>query len=133
MYGVACTDCHNPHPSSSVDEFPRATGVSFLHTNVARTQRRTMSVQQPDACYKCHAKIYSEFALPSHHPVKEGKMFCSDCHDPQMQQDGSLRAGRSESVVLQVPCGKTRSVRVRTRTGDRGLPHLPLSSRYCRK
>ncbi len=91
LYGVACTDCHNPHPSSSVDEFPRATGVSFLHTNVARTQRRAMSVQEPDACYKCHAKIYSEFALPSHHPVKEGKLVCSDCHDPHNQQDGGLR------------------------------------------
>ena len=91
MYGVACTDCHNPHPSSSVAEFPQATGVSFLHTNVQHNKKRAMSVQEPDACYKCHANVYSQFALPSHHPVKEGKMFCSDCHDTHGQRDRLLQ------------------------------------------
>ena len=92
LMGVACTDCHNPHPRAAVQEYPRATGVSFLHTNVARPKRLPMSVQEPEACYKCHPKIYGMNALPSHHPIKEGKMVCSDCHDAHGQLEGNLKA-----------------------------------------
>jgi DmsE family decaheme c-type cytochrome len=51
-----------------------------------------MSVQEPDTCFKCHPQVFSESHLPSHHPVREGKMVCSDCHDSHAQQAGNLRA-----------------------------------------
>jgi DmsE family decaheme c-type cytochrome len=78
--GVCCTDCHNPHPRTCVPQV-----VNISHTDVVRPKRLMMSVQEPEACYKCHAKIYGLNALPSHHPIKEGKMVCSDCHDPHSQ------------------------------------------------
>ena len=56
-----------------------------------RPKRLAMSVQQPEACYKCHPKIYGLNALPSHHPIKEGKMVCSDCHDAHGQETGNLK------------------------------------------
>lgn len=34
------------------------------------------------ACFACHSEKRAEFNLPFHHPVLEGKMSCSDCHDP---------------------------------------------------
>ena len=92
LQGVACTDCHNPHPRLGVARFVENTGVSLNHTNVARLQRLPMSVQEPDSCYKCHPKIFGLNALPSHHPIKEGKMVCSDCHDPHGQLEGNLKA-----------------------------------------
>ena len=33
-------------------------------------------------CYKCHPYIKSEFSLPTHHPLPEGRISCLDCHDP---------------------------------------------------
>ena len=84
--GVACTDCHNPHTKSKVTQF-----VSIAHTDVKRPKRLPMSVQEPDACYKCHPKIFGLNALPSHHPLKEGKMVCSDCHDAHGQREGNLK------------------------------------------
>jgi predicted CXXCH cytochrome family protein len=36
----------------------------------------------PQACFVCHIDKKSEFSLPFHHPVLEGKMSCSDCHSP---------------------------------------------------
>ena len=84
--GVACTDCHNPHPHTDVPH-----EVEISHASVKRPRRRTMSVQQPEACYKCHPQIYGMSNLPSHHPIAEGKMVCSDCHDAHGQAERGLR------------------------------------------
>lgn len=87
QYGVACTDCHNPHPHTDVRAF-----VEIDHTSVTRPKRLQMSVQEPQTCYKCHQKIYGLVNLPSHHPIWEGKMVCSDCHDAHGQLDRNLKA-----------------------------------------
>jgi DmsE family decaheme c-type cytochrome len=86
LNGVACTDCHNPHPKASVARI-----VNVSHTTVDRPQRLPMSVDEPAACYKCHQEIYGLNSLPSHHPIKEGKMSCSSCHDPHGQALGNLK------------------------------------------
>jgi DmsE family decaheme c-type cytochrome len=65
--------------------------VGISHTNVARPKRLMMSVQEPESCYKCHPKIFGLTSLPSHHPIKEGKMVCSDCHDAHGQREGNLK------------------------------------------
>jgi len=33
-------------------------------------------------CATCHPTVAAQFAQPNHHPVPEGAMGCSDCHDP---------------------------------------------------
>ncbi len=58
---VACTNCHSVHsPTDAVQD------------------RRT----QPEVCYNCHKQQRTEVSKPSHHPIPEGKMACSDCHNP---------------------------------------------------
>jgi DmsE family decaheme c-type cytochrome len=84
--GVHCTDCHNPHPTVCVPAV-----VNINHYQIVRPKRMQMSVQEPEACYKCHPKIYGLNALPSHHPIKEGKMVCSDCHDAHGQTTDNIR------------------------------------------
>ncbi len=87
QYGVACTDCHNPHPRTEVQKF-----VNISHTHVTRPHRTQMSVQDPEVCFKCHQKIFGLTNLPSHHPIREGKMVCSDCHDGHGQMEKNLKA-----------------------------------------
>jgi DmsE family decaheme c-type cytochrome len=85
-YGVACADCHNPHPDLHVQQV-----VQIQHTHIERKPRLPMAVNEPEACYKCHQDIYAKNAMPSHHPIKEGKLVCSDCHDPHGQTEDNLK------------------------------------------
>ena len=117
VQGVACTDCHNPHPRTCVPQF-----VSISHTNIARPERRMMSVQQPETCYKCHQEIYGMNALPSHHPIKEGKMVCSDCHDPHGQLEGNLKAEH-----INLVCWKCHA----DKQGPFAYEHPPVTENCC--
>jgi len=58
---VSCFDCHDVHHSPDLK-------VSPIHTS--------------QVCFACHQAAMVEFALPNHHPLKEGRVFCTDCHDP---------------------------------------------------
>ncbi len=53
---VACVSCHTIH-----------------------AQRST--VKQPTVCFGCHQDVRSDANKQSHHPIIEGKVKCSDCHN----------------------------------------------------
>jgi DmsE family decaheme c-type cytochrome len=58
---VPCTDCHQLH---------------------VEHDRATTREKVPELCMSCHKEKKAQFARPSHHPVPEGKMVCTDCHNP---------------------------------------------------
>lgn len=60
---VACTDCH-----------------TIMKEVSRKYQLKTKS--QPDTCFQCHKDIRAKFERSAHMPVTEGKMACSDCHNP---------------------------------------------------
>jgi DmsE family decaheme c-type cytochrome len=59
--GLACSNCHKIHAE---------------HDSVRET------ATQPEVCYNCHKKQRADFAKPSAHPVRFGKIGCSECHSP---------------------------------------------------
>jgi DmsE family decaheme c-type cytochrome len=60
---VACTSCHGIHEYTS-----------------AKAQLKTK--MDADTCYTCHKSMRAKSLRTSHHPVREGKMGCSSCHNP---------------------------------------------------
>jgi len=57
---LACNSCHK------------------IHTNQDKVLAKAT---QPDVCITCHKEQRTQLARPSHHPVPEGRMTCSDCHN----------------------------------------------------
>lgn len=48
-------------------------------------------VAEPYVCYNCHKTQQIQSKMASHHPIPEGKMNCSDCHNPHGGLYGMLK------------------------------------------
>jgi DmsE family decaheme c-type cytochrome len=66
-------------------------GSKHQNNNVACVSCHTIHVAkdpilvkatQPGKCFTCHAQQRAESFEYSHHPMREGKVVCSDCHNP---------------------------------------------------
>lgn len=64
---VSCTNCHSIH------------GEKALHVAPYTTTSRPI---EADVCGNCHKQVRNATLKPSHHPIIEGKVKCSDCHNP---------------------------------------------------
>ena len=58
---LACASCHQ------------------IHTGNDKVLDR---MTQPQVCFTCHKQQRTQVDKPSHHPILEGKVVCSDCHNP---------------------------------------------------
>jgi DmsE family decaheme c-type cytochrome len=71
---VSCSNCHNPHGGDSA--------LLRAENPPIRGYVNTSQVPQQEVCYQCHRDIRSLVMRPSHHPIPEGKVKCSSCHNP---------------------------------------------------
>lgn len=51
------------------------------HRNHTNTDKALARATQTEVCYACHKEQRTQLMRPSRHPVPEGKMTCSDCHN----------------------------------------------------
>lgn len=58
---LACVSCHEVH---------------------AKQDKVLAKNTQPEVCYACHKEQRAQANRPSHHPIREGKVVCSNCHNP---------------------------------------------------
>jgi DmsE family decaheme c-type cytochrome len=52
-------------------------------------------------CYGCHATVRSAFWLNEHHPVNEGGVDCTDCHNPHRSSSRSILGGFKQAACLK--------------------------------
>jgi predicted CXXCH cytochrome family protein len=107
---VRCTDCHQTHalPAKAGDK--RAMAVDVMNpghaTAVEDVVPEAKVMVQPrweanEACLKCHETQRAQMSMPYHHPLREGKMSCADCHDPHGGPgENNLRVAKINEVCL---------------------------------
>lgn len=74
--GLACVSCHTIH-----QEKPKLLKKSKVET-----------------CVECHVEKKGQASMPSHHPVKEGKVTCTDCHNPHSNTKLAMKEMSSACV-----------------------------------
>jgi len=106
---VRCTECHQTHTYAK-SSAPKE--VSFNLMTPGRlgavenlVPETKVIVQSPwqanEACLKCHQTQRGQMSLPYHHPLREGKVSCGDCHDPHGGPTGNnLRVANTNQLCL---------------------------------
>ena len=75
LSGLSCIDCHGGHSDNE----------NFLVSD------------RDDFCNTCHADLRALFNMRSHHPVNEGLMECTDCHNMHSgEHENQLNIDRDE-------------------------------------
>ena len=83
---VSCNNCHNIHGNPQVPVASRFTTTSLPN--------------QADICSTCHQDIRTAIRKPSHHPIEEGKVKCTDCHNPH----GALSPSMVKQASINEQC-----------------------------
>jgi DmsE family decaheme c-type cytochrome len=80
---VACTDCHTI-------------------MKVVSQKFALKTVFEPETCFQCHKDRRAQMARSSHMPLREGKMVCSDCHQPH----GTANEAMLRTATINDTCYK---------------------------
>jgi len=97
----SCADCHtnltrvfraSPHGRSYKEDLKWASisgceschGPGSRHVEAGGGRGRFIvnPGKDPTSCFQCHLETAAQFNLPHHHPIREQRMNCVQCHDP---------------------------------------------------
>jgi DmsE family decaheme c-type cytochrome len=95
---TTCLSCHSGHAFESWEASVhrsasiRCTSCHTLHITIPEKRKIRVS----EGCYECHSEVRAAGYMPSRHPIAEGKMECTDCHNVHggmepWKLDGSVR------------------------------------------
>jgi DmsE family decaheme c-type cytochrome len=81
----ACLTCHQGgkriHWQSSMHASRDTTCTTCHQVHTAHDKVRD-KLTQPEVCFTCHKDQRAQINRPSRHPIREGMVSCSDCHNP---------------------------------------------------
>jgi len=91
---MGCESCH---------------GAGSLHVQSGGAANKIVNPgKNPETCFQCHLEVRAKFTLPHHHPVLEGKMGCSACHNPH--KGDAVKSGGTELASFNETCFQCHSV-----------------------
>jgi DmsE family decaheme c-type cytochrome len=71
---LECRDCHGIHSPK----------IKELNVGMWKSDKNSQ------LCISCHKDVAARMTMPSHHPVKEGGLSCTSCHDPHSSKNTPL-------------------------------------------
>jgi DmsE family decaheme c-type cytochrome len=82
-----CLGCHQKGDRTYWDGSTHETRnlqCSNCHTVMRNVslKHNTKTAWEPETCFQCHKDRRAQLYRSSHMPMREGKMVCSDCHNP---------------------------------------------------
>jgi len=101
---VSCANCHLIHGG------PRNPNVAPFTTS--------FRPNEADLCGTCHQQVRAAIMKPSHHPIIENKMKCSDCHNPH----GALSPVMLRQESINAQCTSCHA----DKRGPFVFPHPPV-------
>jgi predicted CXXCH cytochrome family protein len=101
--GVQCASCHQIHQSrrlmTPMMRVVAGSNPAGLAAKPAPPPRFSLKKAEPELCYDCHREKRAQMNQMSHHPVREGRMQCSSCHNTHGSAgDHLLRDAESEKA-----------------------------------
>jgi len=83
---ASCLTCHQKsfartHWDGSAHQIADVACASCHEVHTAHDKVRDKKTQ-PEICFNCHKEQRADSKKISHHPIGEGKVVCSDCHNP---------------------------------------------------
>ena len=79
---LECRNCHGLHSPK----------IKELNVGMWKSDKNSA------LCMSCHKDVAARMNMPSHHPVKEGGLSCTNCHDPHSSKQASL-TGKTEQCT----------------------------------
>jgi len=84
-----CMECHS---TKNLYEWSASThSIEQVECQTCHVMHKAKTPDPNKACVACHPDTVAQMQLPSHHPVREGQMSCSSCHDPHNSREFMLK------------------------------------------
>jgi DmsE family decaheme c-type cytochrome len=104
-YSTACLQCHQEgsrmHWQGSLHNMADVNCLSCHSVMQKRSVHGLLAAaDETSVCYTCHAEVRGQMMKASHHPVREGQMSCSSCHDPH----GSVGPSMLQRATVNETC-----------------------------
>lgn len=111
--GLSCISCHQIHQNAK-KESGATTGLASPLSSTAEALWSPTAPSHPllkdeevAMCSRCHAREASEFRLNFHHPLPEGRLLCTDCHDVHPTRESVKRVRLIREMCTHCHADKT--------------------------
>lgn len=116
---ATCNECHakadvKARWTCAEHSREKVTCITCHDANAAKGH--TLRGSEFELCGGCHKDIQAKFRMPNRHRVAEGRVACSDCHDPH----GNTSKLRDLDLRLRV-CGECHSEKTQPFLFDHGI------------